>query len=159
MHAATEQQAAVVALKAAAQYDLGLNYLLRARLVRSDAGEGFFTFRCLAMKQPRPTLQQLPRSAEQAFKDAIDSEPTYSEAWNGLGAVSRDALVQQHCWVRAVQLEHNPSAWANLGMLYIRWGLEVQVCLIREGFEFLHGTVTDHPTMWCGLGLLKENEA
>lgn len=35
--------------------------------------------------------------------------------------------MQQHCWVRAVQLEHNPSAWANLGMLYVRWGLDVQV--------------------------------
>lgn len=36
--------------------------------------------------------------------------------------------MQQHCWVRAVQLEHNPSAWANLGMLYLRWGLDNQVC-------------------------------
>lgn len=39
----------------------------------------------------------------------------------------RDPLLQQHCWVRAVQLEHNPSAWANLGMLYLRWGLDIQV--------------------------------
>lgn len=40
MHVATEQHASTVALKAAAHYDLGLNYLLRARLVCSDAGEG-----------------------------------------------------------------------------------------------------------------------
>lgn len=67
------------------------------------------------------------RLAERAFKQSLEVEPAYSDAWNGLGAVSRDPLVQQHCWVRAVQLEHNPSAWANLGMLYVRWGLDIQV--------------------------------
>lgn len=40
MHADPEQQTEAVSLKAAAQYDLGLNYLLRARLVCSDAGDG-----------------------------------------------------------------------------------------------------------------------
>lgn len=67
------------------------------------------------------------RLAEQAFKRSIEAEPSHSDAWNGLGVVSRDPLVQQHCFVRAVQLEHNPSAWANLGMLYLRWGLDSQV--------------------------------
>lgn len=69
------------------------------------------------------------RMAEQAFKQSIEAEPAYSDAWNGLGAVSRDPLMQQHCWVRAVQLDYNPSAWANLGMLYVRWGLDIQVCI------------------------------
>lgn len=69
------------------------------------------------------------RPAEQAFKQAIEAEPSHSDAWNGLGVVSRDPLVKQHCFVRAVQLEHNPSAWANLGMLYLRWGLDAQVIM------------------------------
>ncbi|CAN0250145.1 unnamed protein product, partial [Ectocarpus sp. 8 AP-2014] len=60
------------------------------------------------------------RSAEEAFRRSVEADPAYSEAWNGLGAtMSKRPLVQQHCWVRSVQLEHNPSAWANLGMLYV----------------------------------------
>lgn len=70
------------------------------------------------------------RFAEAAFKQALEADPLHSDSWNGLGTVSRDPLVQQHCWVRAVQLAHNPSAWANLGMLYVRWGLDIQVCRI-----------------------------
>lgn len=68
------------------------------------------------------------RLAEGCFREAIDANPLHSESWNGLGVVSRDPLVRQHCWVRAVQLSHNPSAWGNLGMLYLRWGLDNQVC-------------------------------
>lgn len=67
------------------------------------------------------------RFAEQAFKQAIEANPLFAEAWNGLGMVSTYPLIRQHCWVRSVQLAHNPSAWANLGMLYLRWGLDVQV--------------------------------
>lgn len=98
-------------------------------------------WRCVSLRPQPRTLEKLDchstphhstphhcrRSAEQAFKRSIEAEPSYSDAWNGLGAVSRDPLVQQHCWVRAVQLAHNPSAWANLGMLYLRWGLDIQV--------------------------------
>lgn len=72
-------------------------------------------------------VMQTGRLAEDTFKQAVEADPLHSESWNGLGSVSRDPLVQQHCWVRSVQLAHNPSAWANLGMLYIRWGLDIQV--------------------------------
>lgn len=86
-----------------------------------------------------PVLRSCPvRLAERAFKEAIEADPSYSDAWNGLGAVSREPRVQQHCLVRAVQLEHNPSAWANLGVLYVRWGLDAQVIcqpIAREDYE------------------------
>ncbi|CAM9704269.1 unnamed protein product [Scytosiphon promiscuus] len=154
MEGNTEQETAAVALKAAAHYDLGLNYLLRARLVCADAGEGSGLFGQSAYDD-LPAVADLSKLADQAFRSAIGSEAGYSDAWNGLGAVSRDPLTQQHCWVRAVQLEHNASAWANLGMLYVRWGLDIQA---YESFGGLQA-VTDHPTMWVGLGLLKEKEA
>ncbi|CAN0170752.1 unnamed protein product, partial [Laminaria digitata] len=67
-------------------------------------------------------VQLLGASVEADGSQSIEAEPSHSNAWNGLGVVSRDPLVQQHGFVRAVQLEHNPSAWANLGMLYLRWG-------------------------------------
>eukprot|EP00903_Cladosiphon_okamuranus_P012909 g12052.t2 len=148
------ESAALLATKAAAFYDLGLNYLVRARLLRSEAGEGSGLLP-QEVYEEIPEVADLARSAETAFKQSIEADPAFSDAWNGLGAVSRDPLVQQHCWVRAVQLDYNPSAWANLGMLYVRWGLDIQA---YESFGGLQA-VTDHPTMWVGLGLLKEKEA
>ncbi|CAM9753532.1 unnamed protein product, partial [Laminaria digitata] len=139
---------------ASALYDLGLNYLLRARLLCADSGEGSGLW-AQDVHEQLPGVEDLARPAEQAFKQSIEAEPSHSDAWNGLGVVSRDPLVRQHCFVRAVQLEHNPSAWANLGMLYLRWGLDGQAYGSFGGLQ----AVTDHPTMWVGLGLLKEKEA
>ncbi|CAM9884354.1 unnamed protein product, partial [Ectocarpus fasciculatus] len=123
---ATAGQQALVATKAAALYDLGLNYLLRGRLVCSDAGEGSGLL-AQEVYEDLPEVAELTRSAEEAFRRSVEADPAYSEAWNGLGAtMSKKPLAQQHCWVRSVQLEHNPSAWANLGMLYVRWGMDIQ---------------------------------
>ncbi|CAB1097731.1 unnamed protein product [Ectocarpus sp. CCAP 1310/34] len=156
---ATAGQGALVPTKAAAYYDLGLNYLLRGRLICSDAGEGSGLI-AQELYEGLPEVAELTRSAEEAFRRSVEADPAYSEAWNGLGAtMSQKPLVQQHCWVRSVQLEHNPSAWANLGMLYVRWGMDIQA--IYTAYESFGGlqAVTDHPTMWVGLGLLKEKEA
>ncbi|CAM9761809.1 unnamed protein product [Ectocarpus sp. 12 AP-2014] len=176
---ATAGQVALVPTKAAALYDLGLNYLLRGRLVCSHAGEGS-GLEAQESYEGLPEVAELTRSAEEAFRRSVEADPTYSEAWNGLGAtMSQKPLVQQHCWVRSVQLEHNPSAWANLGMLYVRWGMDIQArthksfretsgaCMYStppgaySAYESFGGlqAVTDHPTMWVGLGLLKEKEA
>lgn len=54
-----EEEPVTLAMRAAALYDLGLNYLVRARLACSDAGEGSGLL-------PQEVYQELPEVADLA---------------------------------------------------------------------------------------------
>ncbi|CAM9853966.1 unnamed protein product [Discosporangium mesarthrocarpum] len=149
-----ETSEAYSTLLAAALYDLGLNLFLRSQLVRMDAGEGSGPWP-QDMYASLPQVGSLASQAKQVFMKALLINPLHSDTWNGLGAVMKDPLVRQHCWVRAVQLAHNASGWANLGMMFVEWRLHSQA---YEAFGGLQA-VADHPMMWVGLGLLKEEKA
>ena len=101
---------------------------------------------CSCFQRSSSMVHMSGRLAGEAFRRSIEADPTHSDSWNGLGAVLEDPLAQQHCWVRAVQLAHNPNAWANLGMFYVRWGLDVQVRSVSKGKHHRQS-----PTPWRAL--------
>jgi len=135
---------------AATYYDIGLNVYGQARLAKLAAGEGSGVSQSAAQSGN----DLLARSAAM-FARAVELDPLYSPAWVGMGCTeSKRALVRQHCFIRAIQLDHNANAWANLGILYGRMG---RPDLAREAFRGLQ-LVQEHPMMWVGLGLLLEIE-
>lgn len=62
----TEEEEEALAMKAAAFYDLGLNYLLRARMACSDAGEGSGLF-SQEVYEELPEVAELARSAVNTY--------------------------------------------------------------------------------------------
>jgi hypothetical protein len=98
----------------------------------------------------------LTARAEAALRTAVALNPLHSDAWTALGTCSSlHPLLQQHCLCRAAQIDHSPSGWANLALLYLRWpGKE------GAAYEALGGlqAVVDHPVMWVALGVLRERE-
>ncbi|KAM3567235.1 hypothetical protein VYU27_010615, partial [Nannochloropsis oceanica] len=104
--------------------DEGMAWLALGRKQRMKAGEGSFP--------PPPAAaaagDESTRAAKACFIAALkEHDPCLADAWNGLGvceAREGRVLVAQHCFVRALQLESHPGAWANLGMLYASVGRE-----------------------------------
>ncbi|CAM9393980.1 unnamed protein product [Chrysoparadoxa australica] len=132
-------------------FDLGLNAYVRARMRQQALGDGSGLWSYQAFDTD-PEVVELIGLARSSFRASISCDPVYSDAWNALGVVDSDPLVQQHCLARAIQLDRSPNAWANLAVLFIVHGLEDKAYGVLEELQ----AVVDHPVMWIGLGLLKE---
>lgn len=107
---------------AMAYVDVGVEAYVRSRVVREEQGEG------------APQAKELLEQAAQAYRRALELDPLCCPAWSGLGVVDPRVLVRQHCLIRAIQLEADVSAWANLGVLYAGSGRKE---LAREAYRGL----------------------
>uniref|UniRef100_K3W7Y9 Superkiller protein 3 n=1 Tax=Globisporangium ultimum (strain ATCC 200006 / CBS 805.95 / DAOM BR144) TaxID=431595 RepID=K3W7Y9_GLOUD len=106
------------------------------------------------------SVKKLKDKARVSFRDALKANPEYGLAWNGLGVVHDHILVKQFAWVRAIQIESNESAWANLGMLYVHHpDAKLTASLAQKAFIHLQGVNADNPSMWNGYGMLSRREA
>ncbi|KAF1317770.1 hypothetical protein FI667_g14569, partial [Globisporangium splendens] len=106
------------------------------------------------------SVKKLKDKARTSFRDALKANPEYGLAWNGLGVVHDHVLVKQFAWIRAIQIESNESAWANLGMLYVRHpDAKLTASLAQKAFIHLQSVNADNPSMWNGYGMLSRREA
>src|SRR3546814_6366575 len=61
-------------------------------------------------------------------------------------------LHAQHCFIRAVQLQREPSALANLALLFLMLGMNDATRQSYSALQF----VEHHPIMGIGVGMLWE---
>jgi tetratricopeptide (TPR) repeat protein len=89
------------------------------------------------------------------FKAAILIDPRNAYFWNGFGVAESDArpLSRQHAFVKAIQLDNIPSAWSNLGMLYLQYG---KVELAKTAFMTSQSLNSASSIMWVGHGMIAE---
>lgn len=108
--------------EALAWVDVGVELYVKSRTARERGGEAY------------PEAAALMGRARQALERALRTDPLCCPAWSLLGLVDERPLVRQHCLVRAIQLEGDVPAWANLGVLYASKGRKE---LAREAYRGL----------------------
>ncbi len=138
---------------AAAEYDIGLAFLLQARARRLELGEGSGLWK-MEEYALQPDISELLSKAASCFKASLLLDPISSRAWVGMGCSSIcDTALQQHCFIRAVQIDpRNREAWVNLAVLYLCQGRFSEV---NKALNALQSVVVDHPMIWVLLGLVK----
>jgi len=97
-------------------------------------------------------------SAAEAFRQAIEYNPTHAASWCGLGCsvLKTDPLLAQHAFSRCVQIESMfPDAYANAGFLY------TSRLAFRESRSTMEALtqVADTPMMWMNCAFMFEREA
>lgn len=139
--------------------DLAINYLLRSRLrsnfLKEGSGIGVSTFRIDVSNDEE--CNKLLELALKFFTLAIESEPLLPMSWCGLGTalVSKDPILAQHAFCRALQLDKGTEdAWANLSLLFYDHN---NIAPSEEAVDALT-QVADSPIMWIVRGLLLEKQ-
>ncbi|VDK87617.1 unnamed protein product [Litomosoides sigmodontis] len=98
----------------------------------------------------------------ECFKRAIrlcSSKATKSMYWTNLSeavGLSGNALIIQHCLIRALQLNmRNDTAWFLLGLLYLKFS---QLDLARRALNMAQKTNPESAEIWCVLATIAEAE-
>jgi len=140
-----------------ASNDLGINLLLQARIhsecLHEDSGIGSCTSYLGVAKDDE--TQILLDLAVYHFVASIESDPLLPMSWCGLGSalVSREPILAQHAFCRALQLDKGmEDAWSNLSLLYFDHD---KVASSEETVDSLT-QVADSAIMWIARGLLIE---
>lgn len=87
------------------------------------------------------------------LKKAVQLESDNAEFWSALGvaALTRNAKVSQHCFIKASSLDpHNTSVWINLGCLYLFYG---DYELANESFVRVQSMAPAESVSWEGQAL------
>ena len=105
------------------------------------------------------TVSNLLKDARSEIRKALQLDATLSVAWNNLALVEialGRLLVAQRCLVHAIEMcsGGNPTAWTNLGFLYIRGG---QTELAVNAFTTAQSIAPAKSIGWCGLGIALES--
>ena len=86
---------------------------------------------------------------------ALEADPLSARAFLLLGLCASDDALSQHCFLRAVELDRLPSAWANLSVLYTIAGRDDRAERALSGLR----AVADHPVMWVLTAVAAAREA
>ena len=148
-------------LMATAATDLGCNLLAQARvlsLALGDGSGGGDATSMIHLNVQYEHLQNIIRSAINAFIYAIDCSPGEAAAWCGVGCAlaTVDPLKAQHAFSRALQLDNGATeAWSNMGVLFANYDFR------SKGSEILDALTSseDTPLMWICRGLFFESAA
>lgn len=141
-------------LLTAALNDVGTNLLLQARLHCDSLMEESSSNTPIIDDKAASLLDQ----SKEFFIRAIESNQLDPISWCGLGCAlySRDTMLSQHAFCRALQLDKNcAEAWVNLSLIY---GEENKLRASEETIDALT-QVADTPLMWIARGLLLEKTA
>ena len=96
-------------------------------------------------------------SALAAAKKAITLEPKEASHWDLLGLISSQPAVQQHAFIRALELSPNApraaATWTHLGSLYFEHG---DLHLAHECFKQSQNIDPFHVAAWIGQGNIAE---
>ncbi len=146
-------------LQTIAYNDLAINLLLRARgrseCLHEGSGIGLSTSR-IEVSSEKGCRNLLDQSIEY-FTSAIEMDPLFPMSWCGLGTalVSKDPILAQHAFCRALQLDKaTEDAWANLSLLFFDYN---NITSSEEAVDSLT-QVADSAIMWIVRGLLLEKE-
>ena len=156
---ATNRTDEMSSLRTAALNDVAINLYLRARLRRELLHEGSGigpTSRSDIANDEE--CQHLLNLSMDFFMSAIETDPLLSLSWCGLGTtlVSRDPILAQHAFCRALQLDKGTEdAWANLSLLYFDYD---KLSQSEEAVDSLT-QVADSAIMWIARGLLIEKQS
>jgi len=96
--------------------------------------------------------------AAEAFRDAIEYNPTHAASWCGLGCsvLKIDPLLAQHAFCRCIQIDNTfADAYANVGFLYTS---RLAFNASKSTMEALT-QVADTPMMWLNRAFVLEREA
>jgi len=138
-------------LIAAALNDIGINILLQA-CVRNK-------ILCGDSSRQDGKLESLLKESAEYFEKAIDLNQLDPLSWCGLGCAlfSSDAILSQHAFCKALQVDRNcHEAWTNLALTYIDG--EAKISHVEEVIDGLT-QVADSPLMWIARGLLFEKQS
>lgn len=130
--------------------DLGINFLLQARLSLSPV-----QFSNTQSKDFNKGQDHI-KSSIHYFLQAVEIDPTSPIGWVGLGNayLFKDKILAQHAFCRALQLDKGTEeAWANMGLLYIDHG---DYSKSEEAVDNLT-QVSESSIMWVLRGLLLSN--
>ena len=154
-----DEEEGIVSILTKAYSDIGINILLRARILGEMLHEGSglesSTILHIAKEENIGNLLDL---AIGYFMKSIETNQSSPLAWCGLGCslVSTDPLLAQHAFVRALELDKaSEDAWANMSLLHLNYG---KIVSSEEAVDALT-QVADTPLMWISRGLLLEKAA
>lgn len=98
----------------------------------------------------------LMRDAVAAFCEGLKNDPTKSQCLVGVGLClpSEDVEARRSCFIRAIQIDSNPSAYANLGLFYLESGNDTvaQACFGEQQL------IEANPLTWVCLGSIYERQ-
>ncbi|CAI5715337.1 unnamed protein product [Hyaloperonospora brassicae] len=146
-------------------YDVGLSYWYEAEALNNVHGNctsAFSIQKSPANSGEDAPVAELKAKALMNFKLALDEDPSYSLAWNGLALVSDNLLVKQFAWTRSIQTGSSSDAtWANLGMFYLSHAdaVAAMTSLARKSFLQLQSVNPNNPSMWNGYAMLARRQA
>jgi tetratricopeptide (TPR) repeat protein len=139
-------------------YDLATNYLFQASAynILMCESAGLLSSHTYFENQ----VGTLLRDACATLKLVVQGDPCNSLGWNALGHAAKQqpsagmsAFFQQHCFIRAIQLDALPSAWMNLSTLYMQMRRPE---LAHQSLLELQKFYASSPKMWTSYGLLAE---
>jgi tetratricopeptide (TPR) repeat protein len=155
----SERANEMTSLRTIALNDLAINLFLRARLrseyLHEGSGIGPSTSRIDVSNDEE--CQKLLDLSMKYFISAIELDPLLPMSWCGLGTalVSKDPILAQHAFCRALQLDKSTEdAWANLSLLFFDHN---NIVPSEEAVDSLT-QVADSAIMWIVRGLLLEKQ-
>ncbi|TDH64936.1 hypothetical protein CCR75_000200 [Bremia lactucae] len=149
------------AVTAELYYDIGLGFWYESQALSNIRGIFRSAFSGETELDTETAIAKLTMKASTNFKLALKKDPSCALAWNGLALVSKNVLVKQFCWARAIQSGNSDASWANLGMFYLSQADAVPTAasLAQKSFLHLQSINSSNPAMWSGYAMLARRQA
>eukprot|EP01091_Cochliopodium_minus_P009820 TRINITY_DN2509_c0_g1_i1.p1 TRINITY_DN2509_c0_g1~~TRINITY_DN2509_c0_g1_i1.p1 ORF type:complete len:1553 (-),score=502.76 TRINITY_DN2509_c0_g1_i1:412-4707(-) len=125
-------------------FDCGVNYFYQAQVLSKHKEQ-----------ENRDRIGKLFEKSAESFKKAIHYDNNNSAFWNALGIVEKLPKIQQHCFLKSIQLDSKSGkSWIDLGVLYLKNGLFEQA---NKAFITAQTVESNVSEAWLGLALSMES--